>query len=124
MGLFTRLLTGWFTKKAIREYKSWPASEKLTFWTGLVGKCTINGTRLKELREQNGYSREELAEKICVTQYIIQGWEQGWGLINPSSGEISEMAELFHLSEDQLREELDANEENDSDYEDDEDDDY
>lgn len=83
------------------------------------GKCTINGKRLKELREQNGYSQEELADKIYCTKYIIQGWEEGWGIINPSSGEIDEMAMLFGLSEEELREQIDADEEKDYDYEED-----
>lgn len=81
------------------------------------GRCTINGRRLKELREKNGLTREELAQKILVTKHIIQSWEEGWGIINPSSGEISEMADLFGLSEAELREAIDADERFDYDYE-------
>lgn len=80
--------------------------------------CTINGERLKELREKHGYSRAELAEKTYTTIEIIQGWEEGWACINPSSGEISIMAELFNISEEKFRTEINADEENDFDYED------
>lgn len=78
-------------------------------------KCTINGERLRELRELNGYSRSEIAKETLTTEYIIQGWEEGFAIMNPSSGEIEVMAEMFNLSEEQLREEIDAPMENDYD---------
>lgn len=81
-------------------------------------KCTINGQRLKELREMHGYSRIFLAEETLTTKETIQGWEEGWACMNPSSGEISIMAELFHLSEEEFRNEINADEEFDFDYED------
>lgn len=79
-------------------------------------KCTINGERLRELREINGYSRTEVAKETLTTEYIIQGWEEGFATMNPSSGEIETMAEMFYLSEGQLREEINAPIENDYDY--------
>ena len=69
---------------------------------------TINGPQLKELREQVGLSQKDLADKIPVTKYIIQGWEEGWAIINPSSGEIDEMAEIFHIPETELRKVINA----------------
>ena len=75
----------------------------------------MNGEKLKELREKYGYSREELAEDLYVTASIIQSWEEGWAIINPSSGEIGEMAELFHMAEESLREILDLSEDDDYD---------
>lgn len=78
---------------------------------------TINGEALKELREKSGISRSELAAHTLTTKEIVQGWEEGWGIMNPSSGEISIMAELFHLSEEEFREIINADEENDYDYE-------
>ena len=77
----------------------------------------MNGQRLRALRQEVGLSQEKLAERIYVTKYIIQSWEEGWHIINPSSGEIEEMAEIFGISEEQLRLEIDAPEKNDFDYE-------
>ena len=73
----------------------------------------MNGNRLQELRERFGYSRNQLAEKLLVTSSMIQSWEEGWALINPSKGEIDTMAELFQMAEDELREYLDADEDED-----------
>lgn len=79
-------------------------------------KRTIDGYRLKELREMNGYSRSEVARETLTTETIIQGWEEGFAVMNPSSGEIETMAEMFGLSEEQFREEINASIENDYDY--------
>lgn len=76
----------------------------------------MKGNRLRELRIKNGYSQEEIAEEILVTKYIIDGWEKGYAAMKPSSGEIGGMAELFHMSEEELREVLDHPEEEDYDY--------
>lgn len=76
----------------------------------------MNGKRLQELREINGYTRDEVAERVLVTEMIVQGWEQGWGSINPSSGEIEEMAEMFNMTEEELRFEIEQEEEDDYDY--------
>ena len=73
----------------------------------------MNGSRLQELREQFGYSRKQLAEELLVTSELIQSWEEGWALTNPSNGEIDEMAELFQMTEDELREYLEADEDED-----------
>ena len=76
-------------------------------------RTTINGEVLKNIRENSNITREELANLIYVTPYIIQSWEEGWGIMNPSSGEISGMAEIFNMTEDDLREKINASEEND-----------
>ena len=73
----------------------------------------MNGNKLQELRDRFGYSRKELAEELLVTPEMIQSWEEGWALINPSNGEIDEMAKLFQMTEDELREYLDADEDED-----------
>lgn len=86
------------------------------FFDLLGERCTINGKRLQELRESNNYSRKEVAEEILTTEAIISGWEEGFAMMNPSSGEIETMAEMFHMTEEQFREEIDASEENDYDY--------
>ena len=77
----------------------------------------MRGERLFELRTKFGYTREELAESLYVTPSIIQSWEQGWAIINPSSGEIDEMAEVFEMTEEELREYLEQDEEDDYDNE-------
>lgn len=63
----------------------------------------MNSVALRNLRERYGYSRKALADKLYVTESIIQSWEEGWAIINPSSGEIEEMAGAFGMSEDDLR---------------------
>lgn len=62
----------------------------------------MNGERLKQLREKNGYSRQELAQKVLVSKHEIQAWEEGWYISEPSSGEIEGLAEAFALSEDEV----------------------
>ena len=81
----------------------------------IVCKCTINGKRLQEIRENNGYSRGEVAKETLTTEAINRGWEAGFAAMNPSSGEISVMAEMFNMSEDEFREEINADKENDFD---------
>lgn len=75
----------------------------------------MNGEKLKEIRESNNISRKELAKKIYVTEAIIQSWEQGWYIEGPSSGEVEEMAEIFNMSEEVLRNVTNMPEEDDSD---------
>ena len=70
----------------------------------------MNGKRLQELREKNGLSRATLAEMAYTTESFIQGWEQGWAIHLPSSGEIEAMAECFHMSEEKLLTALDIDE--------------
>ena len=71
----------------------------------------MNGERLKEIRESNNISRKQLAQKIYVTESIVQSWEEGWYIESPSSGEVEEMAEVFNMSEEILRNIIDLPEE-------------
>ncbi len=75
----------------------------------------MNGKRLKEIRENNNISREELAQKICSTEFFIRSWEENWYIEKPSSGEIEEMANAFNMTEDLLRSQIDMPEDEDSD---------
>ena len=86
------------------------------------GICNLNGARLRQLRVEAHLSQAELGNRILCTESIVRGWEEGWGIIRPSSGEIEMMAEIFRISEDQLRLELNAPEEYDYDYDYDDDD--
>lgn len=76
----------------------------------------MNGKTFKELREKHGYSRKEIANRLYVGESMVQSWEEGWSLINPSSGEIEELAEIFSMEEDQLRMLLEQDEDDDDDY--------
>lgn len=75
----------------------------------------MRGDILKDIHEKCGMDREELANAVCVTESIIQSWEQGWYIQPPSSGEIEAMAECFRISEADLLEMLEINEESLSD---------
>jgi len=86
------------------------------------GICNLNGARLRQLRVAAQLSQAELGDRILCTESIVRGWEEGWGILRPSSGEIEMMAEIFQISEEQLRLELNAPEEYDYDYDDDDDD--
>jgi len=70
----------------------------------------MNGEKIKELREKAGLTREALAKELYVTASIIQSWEEGWYNVPPSSGEIDEMATIFKIDEENLRELLDQDE--------------
>ena len=75
----------------------------------------MNGKALRSLREKHGYTRRELADIICVGESVVKSWEEGWELVNPSSGEIEEMANAFDMEEEALREILEQD--NEDDYE-------
>ena len=71
----------------------------------------MNGKMLQEIRESKNISRKRLAEKIYVSESIVQSWEQGWYIELPSSGEIEGMAEFFDIDEQELRKKLELSEE-------------
>ena len=54
---------------------------------------------------------------MYVTEYILQGWEEGWSLISLSNGEMEELANAFQMTEEELRRVL--SQEKDDDYSDD-----
>lgn len=56
--------------------------------------------RLKTLREKEGLSQRELAEKVFVSRAAVAKWEQGRGL--PNSETLVDLADHFGLSPDQL----------------------
>lgn len=68
-----------------------------------VLKCgNMDGKKLKAIREKLGYSRKDIAQVALVTEYEVQSWEEGWYIMQPSSGEIESMAELFDITEEEL----------------------
>ena len=62
----------------------------------------MNSSILKTLREKSGFSRKVLAKKLYVTESVVQSWEEGWYIAEPSYGELEEMAEVFNLTEYEL----------------------
>lgn len=56
--------------------------------------------RIKEMREQNGYTQAELAKQLGITRSSVNAWEQGISV--PSTQYIVELAELFKVSTDYL----------------------
>lgn len=60
------------------------------------------GDKLVALRKKNGYSQQELADKLNVTRQTISNWELGQGA--PSLDKAMELAKIYHVSLDDLAE--------------------
>ncbi len=58
------------------------------------------GTRIKELRKQNGLTQEKLADFLCVSYQAVSKWE--CGLSSPDLSLIVPLARLLHVSTDTL----------------------
>lgn len=56
--------------------------------------------RLQELRKQNNYSQEQLAEKLGVTRQAVSKWESEQG--NPDINNIIKLSEIYNVSTDYL----------------------
>ena len=56
--------------------------------------------KIKELREENGLTQRELAEKINNVQRNISNWENG--IIEPDCMTIKKLADVFNVSIDEL----------------------
>ena len=54
--------------------------------------------RIKELRENAGYSQSQLAKKLDVTRSSVNAWEMG--LSTPTTQYIVALAKLFHVTAD------------------------
>lgn len=71
---------------------------------GAEGKQSMDkhmlGERLIRLRKKNGYSQQEVAEKINVTRQTISNWETGQGA--PPLDKAAELAWLYGISLDEL----------------------
>lgn len=55
---------------------------------------------LRELRKQNGYSQEELADKLNVSRQAVSKWENGSGY--PELDKLMALCDLFRTSLDEL----------------------
>ncbi|MFN1807303.1 helix-turn-helix domain-containing protein [Clostridioides difficile] len=63
------------------------------------------GEKIQKLRKQNGFSQEELAEKVTVTRQTISKWELNQS--EPDLDFIAQLSNIFNVSADYLiKEEL------------------
>ena len=56
--------------------------------------------KLQELRKQKGLTQEQLAESLFVSRTAVSKWETGRG--TPSMESLKQIANLFHITLDQL----------------------
>lgn len=56
--------------------------------------------RLQQLRKENGYSQDALAEKLGLSRQAISKWERGES--SPDTDNLIALAELYHMTLDQL----------------------
>ena len=56
--------------------------------------------RIKQLREQAGYSQEQPAKRLDVTRSSVNAWEMGLSM--PTTQYVVTLAKLFHVSADYL----------------------
>lgn len=60
----------------------------------------VTANRLYELRKKNGYSQEELAEKLGISRQAISKWERAEA--SPDTDNLVELAKLYGVSLDEL----------------------
>ena len=60
----------------------------------------ILAEKIMELRKKNGWSQEELAEKMEVSRQSISKWESAQSV--PDMGRIVRLSDLFGVSTDYL----------------------
>ena len=56
--------------------------------------------KIKELRENAGYSQAQLAKKLDVTRSSVNAWEMGLSM--PTTQYVVALSKLFHVSTDYL----------------------
>lgn len=56
--------------------------------------------RLQKLRKENGYSQDELAEKLGISRQAISKWERSES--SPDTDNLIELAKLYNVSLDEL----------------------
>ena len=61
---------------------------------------TLLGEKISELRRQNQWSQEELAEKLEISRQSISKWESGASV--PDLNKIVKLSSLFHVTTDYL----------------------
>lgn len=58
------------------------------------------GERIKDLRKKSGYSQQQLANKMHLTQGAISQWENN--ITVPAADQLLSLAEVFGISVDEL----------------------
>lgn len=58
------------------------------------------GEKIKRLRQEKGYTQDELAEKLHVSRQTISKWEKD--KVMPDTSNLAEIAKLFSVSSDYL----------------------
>ena len=61
--------------------------------------CSL-AERLVELRKKQGYSQQEIADRLSVTRQTISNWECGQGA--PALDKAAELAVIYQISLDEL----------------------
>ena len=61
--------------------------------------CSL-AERLVALRKKQGYSQQEIADRLSVTRQIISNWECGQGA--PALDKAAELAAIYQISLDEL----------------------
>ena len=56
--------------------------------------------RIRKLRKDRGYSQEQMARKLHISQGAVSQWENG--ITTPSAEQITAIADLFGISADIL----------------------
>lgn len=56
--------------------------------------------KIRQLREESGYSQAQLAKRLDVTRSSVNAWEMG--LSTPTTQYIVALAKLFHVSADYI----------------------
>ena len=65
-------------------------------------RCKLHtGTKIKELRKLNGWTQEELGEKLGVKKAAIQKYEKG-EIVNLKLATIKKLCEIFQIPSGQL----------------------
>ena len=54
------------------------------------------GDKLIELRKKNGYSQEELAEKLYITDRAVSKWERGLSL--PDADKMLDLCNILNIN--------------------------
>lgn len=66
----------------------------------IVEVIFVISERIKELRENAGFSQAELARRLDVTRSSVNAWEMG--LSAPTIQYVVALSKLFHVSSDYL----------------------
>ena len=69
----------------------------MEYKTGVI--CMI-GTKIAELRKEQGMSQEELADRLGISRQSVSKWESGQS--SPELEKILQLSEVFHVSTDYL----------------------